>query len=159
MAKGSSHSTILSNNPNQLQLVKLIRQLTKKITIIEQRFESQHGNQHQALVNHPPRTINRLPQRAIPQPHLPEDIVDTLPNRDPRPIDGRHKVFIPCLIILNRTLEDDYKLERKDISCSSLSSPMVVSVSGMNSMEKKEDSFISCNKMDGKGWKCKKEAK
>ncbi|KAJ4955584.1 hypothetical protein NE237_012367 [Protea cynaroides] len=62
---------------------------------------------------------------------------------------------------VERTSEDDYELQSKDISCSSSSSPMVVSVSEkerreevMNSMEKK-----SCNKTDGKGWKCKKEAK
>ncbi|KAJ4956787.1 hypothetical protein NE237_013570 [Protea cynaroides] len=62
---------------------------------------------------------------------------------------------------VERTWEDDNKLEKKDISCSSSSSPMVISVSEkesregvMNYMEKK-----SCNKTDGKGWKCKNEAK
>ncbi|KAJ4971508.1 hypothetical protein NE237_004607 [Protea cynaroides] len=97
MVEGSLHPTILSNNPNQLQLVELIRQLTEKVLALSNILSPSMATKSKLLsITHPGRSIGFL---------------------------------FPVL--------DDYKLERKDISCSSSSSPMIVSVSGMNSMEKK----------------------
>ncbi|XP_042479093.1 uncharacterized protein LOC122060026 [Macadamia integrifolia] len=59
--------------------------------------------------------------------------------------------------------DDDGKLNLEgrnisDISWSSSSPTVAISVSGRE-RRRKEGSFICCNKTDGKGWKCKKEAK
>ncbi|KAJ4951644.1 hypothetical protein NE237_028476 [Protea cynaroides] len=110
--------------------------------------------------------LNRSPWDVIsftPEAMI-EDSVSSDENGGETSADG-----VESIPSSTRTWEEDdnkLKLDEREISWSSSSPTVVVSVSGkerrnkeMKSKSRKEGSFICCNKTDGKGWKCKKEAK